>query len=119
MTEEEALAAARAFLRDRYGDGPPTIVIDPAGAGEHRLAWTVGFDSQEHIDTGDFTQAPMVRQLVVFKDGSLIDFTPSALSTAEARAWFGDGVWPERLDRLTDPRVFGTRWNEQPPAPGA
>lgn len=119
MTEEEALAGAWAFLRDRYGDGPPTIVIEPGGTAEHRLAWTVGFDSQEHIDSGDFTQAPMVRELVVFKDGSLIDFTPSALTTGEAVAWCEDGVWPERLDQLTDPRVFGTQWTGQPPAPGA
>ncbi|WP_329174094.1 MULTISPECIES: YrhB domain-containing protein [unclassified Streptomyces] len=116
MTEEEALAAARAFLRDRYGDGPPTIVIEPAGTAEHRLAWTVAFDSQEHIDTGDFTQAPMVRQLVVFKDGSLIDFTPSALTAEEGLAWCEDGVWPERLSRLTDPRAFGTVWTGTPPA---
>ncbi|WP_392667327.1 serine protease [Streptomyces sp. LN785] len=115
MTEGEVLAAAWAFLRDRYGDGPPTIVIGPAATAEYRLAWTVRFDSQEHIDTGDFTQAPMVRQLVLFKDGSLIDFTPSALNTDEGRAWFDQGVWPERLNQLTDPRVFGTVWTRQPP----
>ncbi|WP_327288418.1 YrhB domain-containing protein [Streptomyces sp. NBC_01198] len=119
MTEEEALAAAWAFLRDRYGDGPPTIVIEPGSTAEYRLAWTVRFDSQEHIDTGDFTQAPMVREIVVFKDGSLIGFTPSALSTPDATAWFEDGVWPERLAQLTDPRVFGTQWTGQPPATGA
>jgi hypothetical protein len=119
MTEEEALAAARAFLRDRYGDGPPTIVIEPGGTTEYRLAWTVGFDSQEHIDTGDFTQAPMVRQLVVFKDGSLIDFTPSALTAQESVTWCEDGVWPERLNQLTDPRAFGTQWSHRPPSAGA
>lgn len=120
MTEEEALAAARAFLRDRYGDGPPTIVIGPGAATEYRLAWTVLFDSQEHIDTGDFTQAPMVRLVVVFKDGSLIDFTPSALSDAEATAWYDEGRWPERLGNLDDPRTFGTVWTRgQPPAPEA
>jgi hypothetical protein len=119
MTEEEALSAAWAFLRDRYGDGPPTIVIEPGGTTEHRLAWTVSFDTQEHIDTGDFTKAPMVREIVVFKDGSLIDFTPSALSTENAQAWFDKGVWPEQLAQLTDPRVFGTQWTRQPPPAGA
>ncbi|MFD4941259.1 YrhB domain-containing protein [Streptomyces sp. NPDC058239] len=118
MTAEQALAAAWAFLRDRYGDGPPTIVIGPDAATEYRLAWTVWFDSQEHIDTGDFTQAPMVRELVVFKDGSLIDFTPSALTTEEGRAWCDDGAWPERLNQLTDPRAFGTIWTRQPPSWG-
>ncbi|NUS10633.1 MAG: serine protease [Streptomyces sp.] len=115
MTEEEALAAAWAFLRDRFGDGPPTPVVGPGAATEYRLAWTVVFDTQEHIDTGDFTQAPMVRLLVVFKDGSLIDYTPSALSTDEAVAWYGEGVWPERLGRLDDPRTFGTRWTGRHP----
>lgn len=119
MTEEEALAAAWAFLRDRYGDGPPTIVIAPGAATEHRLAWTVLFDTQEHIDTGDMMQAPMVRTIVVFKDGSLIDFVPSALSTDESRAWYEQGVWPERLSQLDDPRTFGTIWTRQPPATGA
>lgn len=120
MTEEEALAGAWAFLRDRYGDGPPTIVIGPGAATQYRLAWTVLFDSQEHIDTGDFTQAPMVRVVVVFKDGSLIDFTPSALSRDEAAAWYDEGTWPERLADLDDPRTFGTVWTRgQPPAPGA
>lgn len=119
MTEEEALAAAWAFLRDRYGDGPPTIVIGPGSTTEYRLAWTVRFDSQEHIDTGDMMQAPMVREVVVFKDGSLIDFTPSALSRENATAWFEDGVWPAQLEQLTDPRVFGTQWVHQPPSPGA
>lgn len=119
MTEDEALDAARVFLRDRYGDGPPTIVIQPGATTEYRLAWTVLFDTQEHIDTGDITQAPMVRLVAVFKDGSLIDFTPSALSAEEATAWYDEGAWPQRLEHLDDPRTFGTQWTRQPPASGA
>lgn len=119
MTEEQALAAAWAFLRDRFGDGPPTIVIGPGAATEHRLAWTVLFDTQEHLDTGDITQAPMVRSVVVFKDGSLVDFVPSALNMVESKAWYDEGVWPERLSHLDDPRTFGTQWTRQPPATGA
>ncbi|MCW2872588.1 YrhB domain-containing protein [Actinacidiphila oryziradicis] len=97
MTREEAVETARVFLHGIYGDGPPTIVIDPAEAVEHSLAWTVLFDSQEHIDTGDFTQAPLLRLVVVFKDKSDVVFHPSAYTVEESEAWLATGQRPQRL----------------------
>src|SRR5206468_9721216 len=69
-----SVEAARVHLREIYGDGPPTIVMQPELSVEHDMAWAVRFDSQEHLDTGDITQAPMVRMVVVFKDGSFVGF---------------------------------------------
>lgn len=96
MIREEAVETAHAFLDELYGDGPPTIVIDPVQAVEHKLAWAVVFDTQEHIDTGDMTQAPLVRVIVVFKDKSYVDFSPSAFSAEEQEEWLATGRWPRK-----------------------
>ncbi|MCM2425797.1 YrhB domain-containing protein [Streptomyces sp. RKAG337] len=94
MTKDEALIAAQKFLHRTYGDGPPTIVMEPEATVEHALAWVVCFDTQEHLDTGDFTKAPMNRVIVVFKDGSELGFAPGALTTDEFNSWLTTGQWP-------------------------
>ncbi|POX52601.1 YrhB domain-containing protein [Streptomyces sp. Ru72] len=96
MTRDEAVEAARVHLRSIYGGGPPTIVMQPELSVEHDAAWAVRFDSQEHIDTGDLTQAPMVRVVAVFKDGSFVGFPPSAYTTEELRTWLATGQQPRK-----------------------
>ncbi|MEV6949646.1 YrhB domain-containing protein [Streptomyces sp. NPDC051172] len=96
MTRDEAVEAARVYLREIYGDGPPTIVMQPEISVEHDMAWAVRFDSQEHIDSGDITQAPMVRMIVVFKDGSFVGFPPSAYTTEQSKTWLATGQRPRK-----------------------
>jgi hypothetical protein len=93
----EALAAGRDFLHQVYGDGPPTIVMLPEQAVEHSWAWAVVFDSQEHMDTGDFTKAPLSRLIYVPKDGSPVAFMPTAFTSVESAAFLGTGQWPQRF----------------------
>ncbi|MGW5663772.1 YrhB family protein [Streptomyces sp. NPDC003758] len=96
MTRDEAVEAARVHLRTIYGDGPPTIVMEPELSVEHDAAWAVRFDSQEHIDTGDITQAPMVRVVAVFKDRSFVGFPPSACTTEQSKTWLATGQRPRK-----------------------
>jgi hypothetical protein len=96
MTRDEAVEAARVHLREIYGDGPPTIVMQPEGSVEHDAAWLVRFDSQEHIDTGDITKAPMTLVIAVFKDGSFVGFPPSAYTTEQLRTWLATGQRPRK-----------------------
>jgi hypothetical protein len=97
MTREEAVETARAFLYEAYEDDPLAIVIDPSDAVEHPLAWTVLFNSQEAIDTGDWTKAPINRVIVVFKDQSYLGFHPTAFTVEESERWLATGQRPQRL----------------------
>ncbi|MFR9725435.1 YrhB domain-containing protein [Streptomyces sp. MS19] len=83
MPLEEALEIAQAFLQKVYKYNDYTFVMLPELSQEYRKFWTVRFDTQEHIDTGDMTKAPMVRLLVVPKDGSSPLWPPSARPTSD------------------------------------
>ena len=96
MTRDEAVEVARIHLRGIYGGGPPTIVMQPELSVEHAMAWAVRFDSQEHLTTGDFTQAPMVRMVAVFKDGSFVGFPPSPYTTEQSATWLATGQRPPK-----------------------
>jgi hypothetical protein len=91
MTLQEALAAAEEFLKTIYPVAPPTIVLRAEWVEEHAWAWRVLFDTQEHLDTGDFMQAPMVRLVVVPKDGSRVDFMPSSFGYEKQQAYLATG----------------------------
>ncbi|MFB7667264.1 YrhB domain-containing protein [Kitasatospora sp. NPDC056138] len=96
LSKDEAHASAAEFLKRTYGDGPPTIVLQPELTVEHDYAWAVRFDSQEHLKTGDIMLAPFNRLLVVPKDGSRVRFAPTALSVEESRVFFATGQLPQR-----------------------
>lgn len=97
MTKEQALEAAAAFLREIYPTAPPTIVLLPERAEEFAWAWRVIFDTQEHIDTGDIMQAPLSRALTVPKDGTAVDWVPTAFSVDEGVGYLNTGQYPARL----------------------
>jgi hypothetical protein len=86
ISREEALRVALEFLQDVYHDMEYTFVMQPEFSKEYPKAWAVGFDTQEHLDTGDMTKAPMTRTLVVPKDGSAPYFPPSAWTVSEFEA---------------------------------
>lgn len=94
MTSQEALAAAAEFLKGIYPKAPPTIVLRPDWVIEHSWAWQVLFDTQEHLESGDFMQALLVRSVVVPKDGSRVDFMPSAFSHEAQQGYLATGEWP-------------------------
>jgi hypothetical protein len=89
VSREEAPRVAVAYLRNAYQDEDYTFVTEPELTKEHRTVWAVGFDTQEHLDTGDMTKAPLTRVLLVPKDGSPPWFPPTAWSASEFVARLG------------------------------
>lgn len=95
VSEEQAVQAAREFLLRMYGDGPPTIIIEPEKTIEYDIAWGIRFDSSERRETGDMTRAPLQRVVLVPKDGSSPHFPPTAVPTAEYLEQIRSrGEWP-------------------------
>ncbi|MFR9725436.1 YrhB domain-containing protein [Streptomyces sp. MS19] len=80
---DDAVRAATDFLESVFADEGYTLVMLPELSEEHRTAWTVVFDTQEHIGTGDMTKAPFTRVLAVPKDGSQPRFPPTMGSFTE------------------------------------
>jgi hypothetical protein len=78
VSHEEALRVALEYLQNVYHDMEYTFVMQPEFTTEYRTVWAVVFDTQEHLDTGDRTKAPLSRVVVVPKDGSPPSFPPTA-----------------------------------------
>ncbi|MCX4747433.1 YrhB family protein [Kitasatospora sp. NBC_01287] len=91
MTAQEALTAAREFLARVYPKAPPTIVLRPDWVREHDWAWEVVFDSQEHLDSGDFAQALFTRVVVVPKNGHRVDFMPTVFDVEMQQYYLATG----------------------------
>ncbi|MGP4114868.1 YrhB domain-containing protein [Streptomyces sp. 4N509B] len=81
LSKEEAISMAEDYLREVFtlDQQPWTPVMEPDSCTEYDHLWAVPFDTQEHIDTGDIQQAPLVRVVAVPKDGSRIHFPPTAI----------------------------------------
>ncbi|MFI1942216.1 YrhB domain-containing protein [Streptomyces purpureus] len=94
ISQNDAFDAARTFLAGTEASRTYTIVLQPELSTEHPIAWLVRFDSQEHLDTGDFTKAPFTRLVVVPKNGSAAHFPPSHLPVAEYLDRVARGEWP-------------------------
>lgn len=95
VSEGQAVEAAREFLLRTYGDGPPTIIVEPGRTVDYGVAWGIRFDSAERRDTGDATRAPIQRMVLVPKDGSPAHFPPTAVPTEEYLAKIRSrGEWP-------------------------
>ncbi|MFD0374848.1 YrhB domain-containing protein [Streptomyces sp. NPDC127112] len=82
---EEAFAGVRKEL---------TIVLQPDLSFEHKFAWCVRFDSQEHLDTGNLALAPFTRVVVVPKNGDAPHFPPTHLPVAAYLDRLAAGDWP-------------------------
>ncbi|WP_181785921.1 YrhB domain-containing protein [Streptomyces phytophilus] len=82
-SRDEAQQAALEYLQSAYHGESYTFVLPAELTEEFSKFWTVGFDTREHLDTGDITKAPLVRVLVVPKDGSTPHFPHTALPLAE------------------------------------
>jgi hypothetical protein len=80
---EDALDAARAYLRTSPYEEQFTLVMQPELSREYEAAWAIRFDSQEHLDTGDEMKAPFTRVVVVPKDGTAPHLPPTYLPVAE------------------------------------
>lgn len=96
LTEQQARQAAQEFLDHLYKD-EYTIVLPQEGTHEYRWAWSVLFDTQERIDTGNPMKAPMSRLLYVPQDGAPVAFVPTAFTSEELRSFLETGVTPEHL----------------------
>ncbi|MFH8397408.1 serine protease [Streptomyces sp. CB00072] len=97
MTKDEAVAAAAEFLKKvAYPDRADSIVMRPDTATDFAYGWTVCFDFKEHIETGDFAQAPFSALIVVPHDRSAAHFAPTFPPPAEYLALQASGNWPPR-----------------------
>ncbi len=97
MTDSEAVFAASEFLHQLYGkEGPYTFVFRQEWAVEHPWAWAVRFDTQERIDSGDMTKAPLTRLLFVPQDGSPPNFVPTLFMDHETATFLETGQRPVR-----------------------
>lgn len=90
MAREEAMRVALEHLEKAYEAEEYTFVMQPELTKEYREVWAVRFDTQEHLETGDMTRAPLTRMLLVPKDGSPPWFRPSSWSMEEFRVQLGD-----------------------------
>ncbi len=97
VSRDEAVTSAEAFLRKvAYPDRADSIVMRPDTAIEFTYGWTVCFDFKEHIETGDFTQAPFSAVIVVPHDRSAAHFAPTFPPTEEYMALQASGNWPPK-----------------------
>ncbi|NBM20497.1 YrhB domain-containing protein [Streptomyces sp. GC420] len=96
LSKHEAVEAARAFLHKTFADRPWTIVMLPDESYEHPAAWGVRFDTQEAIDSGDDFAGPIIKVLIVPKDGSAPHFPPSHLPVADYLDLVSRGEWPPK-----------------------
>jgi hypothetical protein len=83
LSHEDALEAARAYLRTLPYEAQFTLVMQPELTREYDAAWAIRFDSQEHLDTGDEMKAPFTRVVIVPKNGAAPHLPPTYLPVAE------------------------------------
>ncbi len=82
-SRNEVQHVALRHLQSVYQGESYTFVMPNEMTEEFGTVWTVGFDTREHLDTGDITKAPLVRVLVVPKDGSSPHFPHTTLPLSE------------------------------------
>ncbi|MFD7760972.1 YrhB domain-containing protein [Streptomyces microflavus] len=97
VAKDEAVTRAAEFLKEvAYPDRSESVVMLPETAIEFTYGWAVRFDFKEHIETGDFAQAPFSAVVVVPRDGSAAHFAPTFPPTEEYMALQASGNWPPR-----------------------
>ncbi|MEV5613638.1 YrhB domain-containing protein [Streptomyces sp. NPDC052225] len=95
LTKDEAVTLAEKFLKNlAYPERAASVVMLPDTANDFPYAWTVQFDFQEHIDSGDVAQAPFSALIVVPPDGSPAHFAPTFPPAEEYLALQAAGNWP-------------------------
>lgn len=95
VTKEEAVSAGALFLKTlAYPDRAESVVMLPDTAVEFPFGWTVRFDFQEHIDTGDPMAAPFASVVVVPRSGAAAHFPPTHLPVADYMELCAAGNWP-------------------------
>ncbi|MEV7729284.1 YrhB domain-containing protein [Streptomyces sp. NPDC087917] len=93
LTLNQAVEAARPYLLQAYAYEPLTVVLQPQASRETDLAWIVGFDTQESIDTNGTSGNVLTRVVLVPKDGAAVRFPPSHLPLDEYFAFVRHGGW--------------------------
>lgn len=94
VSRDDANRAAERVLAQTYGDGAvgSTHVIE--GLSEVSNAWIVAFDLAD-VDTDDPTQLPMVRNIIVPKDGAPAHYPPTAFPILDylSKVESGEARW--------------------------
>ncbi|MFE6287641.1 YrhB domain-containing protein [Streptomyces sp. NPDC057877] len=97
VTKDQAVSSAERFLKTAaYPDRADSVVMLPDTAIELGYGWTVRFDFQEHIDTGDMATAPFTSVVVVPHDGTPAHFPPTAYPVDRYMDMRATGNWPPR-----------------------
>jgi hypothetical protein len=96
LTKEEAVSAGSHFLKTlAYPERANSVVMLPDTAVEFPFGWTVRFDFQEHIETGNPMHAPFSSVVVVPHAGAA-HFPPTHLPVADYMELCATGNWPPR-----------------------
>jgi hypothetical protein len=97
VTKEEAVSTGAHFLKTvAYPDRADSVVMLPEMAEEFPYGWTVRFDFQEHIETGDPMAAPFTSVVVVPHSGVAAHFPPTHLPVADYMELCATGNWPPK-----------------------
>lgn len=82
VSRNDAHRAAQRVLARSYGDEAVGSSLVIEGLSEVSNAWIVAFDRAD-LDTDDPTRLPMVRNIIVPKDGADAHYPPTALPILE------------------------------------
>ncbi|MFG2293260.1 toxin glutamine deamidase domain-containing protein [Streptomyces sp. NPDC048603] len=92
-TLNEALEAAGSLLDRTDISERWTLVMQPELSEENDLAWIVGYDVQESIDAQDVFVGPIIKCVIVPKDGSPARFPVSHIPLDQYFAYVRHGGW--------------------------
>ncbi|MFJ4918376.1 YrhB domain-containing protein [Streptomyces sp. NPDC088725] len=100
VTNDEAVTTAAVSLKKiAYPDRVDSVVVLRKTTIDFAYGWTVRCDFKEHIETGDFTQAPFTSVIVVPHDGTAAHFALTFPPTEEYMALQAAGNWPPPQER--------------------
>jgi hypothetical protein len=95
LSHEEAIESAKEFLKKvAYPEKAESVVMLPEKSVHYPWGWTVCFDFQEHLETGEFTAAPFTSVIVVPHDGTQPHFPPTYLPVTNYMELQASGEWP-------------------------
>lgn len=95
VSKDDAHRAAERLLNEIYGDEAVGSTIVIQGVGEVAIAWIVAFDLAG-VDTDDPTKLPMVRNVIVPKDGGPAHLPPTRWPILDylSKVESGERNWP-------------------------
>jgi hypothetical protein len=94
LDRDTAVEAVRGFLQAVYPERAASVVMLPEKCVDHPYGWQIRFDFKEHIETGDWMQAPFTSVVIAPHDATAPHFPPTHLPVEEYLAQCVAGTWP-------------------------